>query len=42
MRFMRDFNALLAGHDPYPIQINSYDDPNWQIWSEVVEAVQSR
>ena len=41
-RFMRDFNALLAGHDPYPIQINFYEDPGWQIWSEVVEAVQSK
>jgi hypothetical protein len=41
-RFMRDFNALLAGHDPYPIQINFYEDPSWQIWSEVVEAVQGR
>ena len=41
-RFMRDFNALLAGHDPYPIQINFYEDPSWQIWSEVVEAVQGK
>ena len=41
-RFMRDFNSLLAGHDPYPIQINFYEDPNWQLWSEVVEAVQSK
>lgn len=41
-RFMRTLNALLAGHDAYPIQINFYEDPNWQIWSEVVEAVQSK
>jgi hypothetical protein len=41
-RFMRDLNALLAGHDPYPIQINFYQDPSWQIWSDVVEAVQSK
>jgi uncharacterized protein DUF695 len=41
-RFMRDLNALLEGHDPYPIQINFYDDPDWQIWSEVVAAVQSK
>jgi hypothetical protein len=41
-RFMRDFNALLAGHPPYPIQINFYEDAQWRIWSEVVEAVQPR
>jgi hypothetical protein len=41
-RFMREFNALLAGDDPYPIQINFYEDPSWQIWSEVVAAVQSK
>jgi hypothetical protein len=41
-RFMRDLNALLDGHDPYPIQINFYPDPSWQIWSDVVEAVQSK
>ncbi|HKE84410.1 MAG TPA: DUF695 domain-containing protein [Vicinamibacterales bacterium] len=41
-RFMRDFNALLDGHDPYPIQITFHEDPNWQLWSDVVEAVQSK
>lgn len=41
-RFMRDFNLLLHGHEQYPIKINFYKDPNWQIWSEVVEAVQSK
>jgi hypothetical protein len=41
-RFMRDFNALLAGHDPYPIQITFYQDPSWQIWSDVVAAVQGK
>jgi hypothetical protein len=41
-RFMRDFNALLAGHEPYPIQINFYEDPDWQIWSEVIDAVRSK
>jgi hypothetical protein len=40
-RFMRDFNALLAGHEPYPIQINFYEDPEWKLWSEIVEAAQS-
>jgi hypothetical protein len=41
-RFMRDFNALLDGHEPYPIQIRFYEDPNWRLWSEVVEAMQSK
>ena len=41
-RFMRDLNALLAGHEPYPIQINFYQDPGWQIWSDVVAAVQGK
>jgi hypothetical protein len=32
-----------AGMDyPYPIQINFYRDPGWQIWSDAVEAVQSK
>ena len=41
-RFMRDFNALLAGHEPYPVEINFYDDSDWRIWSEVVAAVQAK
>lgn len=41
-RFMRDFNNLLRGHEAYPIQINFYEDSEWRIWSEVVEAVQGK
>lgn len=41
-RFMTDFNALLSGHEHYPIEIKFYDDPEWQIWSQTVEAVESK
>src|SRR5262245_9411182 len=41
-RFMHELNELLAGHEPYPIRINFYDDAQWRLWSEVVEGVQSK
>ena len=33
--FMRRFNALLAGHKRYPLQVQFYDDPGWKVWREL-------
>jgi hypothetical protein len=33
--FMRRFNALLAGHNRYPLDIEFYDDPEWKVWLEL-------
>jgi hypothetical protein len=30
--FMRRFNALLAGHNRYSLEIEFYDDPEWKVW----------
>jgi hypothetical protein len=41
-RFMEEFNRLLAGHEPYPIEIEFFDDPEWTIWREVRDAAAER
>jgi hypothetical protein len=33
--FMRRFNALLAGHSPYPLKIEFYDDAEWKVWRDL-------
>jgi hypothetical protein len=33
--FMRRFNALLAGHNRYPVDIKFYDDPGWKLWLDL-------
>jgi len=30
-RFMKELNARLAGHEPYSLTIEFYEDPQWQI-----------
>ncbi len=35
-KFMELFNTLLAGHPPYPLRIEFYEDPEWKIWAETV------
>ncbi|MDB5318877.1 MAG: hypothetical protein JWN40_508 [Phycisphaerales bacterium] len=30
--FMRRFNALLVGHNRYPLRIEFLDDPQWKLW----------
>jgi Family of unknown function (DUF695) len=40
--FMRRFNELLAGHPIYPLEIEFYDDPNWQVWADLVRPLKSR
>lgn len=41
-RFMGTFNQLLAGHEPYPIQITHGDDPEWSIWQEMIDGLNAR
>jgi hypothetical protein len=36
--FLDAFNAALAGHDHYPIEITFYEDPEWQDLQEVLQA----
>jgi hypothetical protein len=36
--FIEAFNAALAGHDHYPIEITFYEDPKWQDLQEVLQA----
>ena len=33
--FMRRFNALLTGHQRYPLEIEFYDDPEWKVWLDL-------
>jgi hypothetical protein len=33
--FMRRFNAALAGHERYPLEIEFYDDPEWKVWLDL-------
>jgi hypothetical protein len=36
--FIEAFNAALAGHERYPIEITFYQDPKWQDLQEVLHA----
>ena len=35
------FNQLLAGHDPYPIEIQTDTNPDWSTWREVAACAQN-
>lgn len=35
--FMQQLNALLAGHPAYPIGIEFFDDPDWEVWEQMVQ-----
>jgi hypothetical protein len=41
-RFMNELNDLLAGDEPYPLEIELYEDPEWSIWAEIAQAVEER
>jgi hypothetical protein len=38
MHFMRRFNELLAGRERYPLKIEFYDDPEWEVWRDLRSA----
>lgn len=35
--FMDELNKLLSGHPRYPIDIEFFEDPGWEIWEEMVK-----
>lgn len=37
--FMARLNALLAGHAPFPVEINFYDDAEWNIWGGILKRI---
>jgi hypothetical protein len=40
--FMARLNSLLSGHRRYPIEVEFYDDPEWQMWSQTVKTLKAR
>ncbi|WP_183012213.1 DUF695 domain-containing protein [Achromobacter sp. UMC46] len=40
--FLDAFNACLAGHPAYPIQLRTYTDPDWNTLSELQQKAQNR
>ena len=41
-RFMARFNELLAGHEPYPLEITFYRDREWKIWDDMLQPLLRR
>jgi hypothetical protein len=39
--FMARLNDLLSGHPRYPIEVEFYDDPEWQMWSKTVSRLKA-
>jgi len=40
--FMERFNQLLSGFPAFPIEIEFYDDPEWQVWADMVGPLRAR
>jgi hypothetical protein len=40
--FMARLNSLLSGRPRYPIEVEFYDDPEWQMWSQTVSTLKTR
>jgi hypothetical protein len=40
--FMARLNDLLLGHPRFPIQIEFYDDPQWEVWGDTVDILKER
>lgn len=36
-KFMGELNDLLAGHPRYPLDIEFFEDPNWELWEHMVK-----
>jgi hypothetical protein len=41
-RFFAEYRRLLAGHEPYPVEVACMDDPHWEVWSSTVETVRNK
>jgi hypothetical protein len=35
--FMGELNELLSGHPRYPLDIEFFEDPNWEVWDDMVK-----
>lgn len=35
--FMGELNALLSGQPPHPLDIEFFEDPDWEIWEDMVK-----
>jgi Family of unknown function (DUF695) len=40
--FMAGLNELLSGHPRYPLDIEFFEDPDWEIWEDMVRDLRSR
>lgn len=40
--FMAELNELLAGHPRYPIDIEFFEDPEWEVWEDMVKDLRER
>ena len=40
--FMATLNDVLGGEEPYPISVEWYEDPQWNLWRQTVDAVDER
>ena len=40
--FMSLLNELLAEHPAYPLEIEFYEDPEWQVWADMVASIRKR
>src|SRR5215203_2148646 len=35
--FMAELNELLSGHPRYPLDIEFFEDPRWELWEDMVK-----
>ena len=40
--FMATLKDVLGGEEPYPISVEWYEDPQWNLWRQTVDAVDER
>ena len=40
--FMAELNALLSGHPRYPLDIEFFEDPDWEVWEDMVKDLRER
>ena len=37
--FMAELNDLLAAHPTYPLDIEFFDDPGWEVWEDMIRTL---
>ena len=40
--FMAELNALLSGQPRYPLDIEFFEDPGWEVWEDAVRDLRDR